>query len=100
MITIKKTIRELYNQYIESIRDIVWDDPDTATFVGSVLKLLASRKIENIRQLFKDGNTCLMLTGEDMSLIDTPNGVRANVEVRIYDATTLIGVIIESELVY
>lgn len=111
MKTITLTTKELFFNFYNSTGDMLWSDRSDAfinihqeMFVTQI-KALAFENMEEIRTMFKEGYTCMLVN--DMIAIDphftsVTDGVdKDEVEIRVINRDgELIGVVIESEINY
>lgn len=112
MKTIKLTTREIYNNFMASVEDIIWEEGSVSSHIDEINKI-ASPNIDDIRLMFKNGYTTMMV-GNKMKEIESWSDVAGKIvketdeiEIRVYGwnaetnrYTTLLGVIIDSEINY
>lgn len=115
LVEINITTEQLWRNFITSWQDVAWDLRHTAEgndddylidTVTQVTKTLCTTtpNIENIRKLFTDGLTCMLL-GDAMNVIDPLpqdfDGVQS-CKIHVVNPTnnTIIGTIFHSQLVY
>ena len=105
MITITITTKEMFDVYMDCMKDVIWDDSgsfDSKEF-SRVVSALAVPDMAIIRQLFIEGYTMLFL-GEKGSILDNriKGGDLNEYEVRVINHRTekLLGVVINSELIF
>lgn len=100
MITIKVSTQNLYNRYMDCIKDAAWQDTSMLNNIVDVIKPINDGDMEGIRKLFKQGYTAMLI---DMAFVDPwPESERRDeIEIRVYGPeNNLLGVIIESEINY
>jgi hypothetical protein len=102
MKTINVTTKQLFDNFISNLADMVWDEPAFADgYQTNNLKVVAEENMEAIRGMFKDGMTHALLSMADMEAIDKDYDTGEQWEVRVFDQEhKLIGVVIDSEIVY
>jgi len=75
--TIVVTRRELWKNYLRSWADVVMDSPEllnNLTHFQSVAKILCDGELDyKIRQLFRQGETVLLMGDDAMQYIETDN---------------------------
>lgn len=106
MKTLKISVQKLMENYLGCTGDIALDNRFASGNIKEDVNTIASRDMEGIRKLFKDGYTCIIVGGM-MDLIDTecPVGMlKEEIEIRVYDgdfrSENLLGVIINKEINY
>ena len=104
MKTLNITTKEMYDFYLDSIKDIMWDNYiegiESKSDMLVVLDSIGMERIDNIRDLFKSGYT-MLLVGLNSAMIDEVKSNKEEVEIRVFNRENkLIGVIIDSEIVY
>ena len=104
MKTLNITTKEMYDFYLDSIKDIMWDNYiegiESKSDMLVVLDSIGMERIDNIRDLFKSGYT-MLLVGLNSVMIDEVKSNKEEVEIRVFNRENkLIGVIIDSEIVY
>ena len=76
MKTINVTTKQLFDNFISNLSDMVWDEPAFADgYQVNNLKVIAEENMEAIRSLFKDGLTFaswVRLTWKPLTRITTP----------------------------
>jgi len=109
MKTITLTTKELFFNFYNFTGDMLWSDGSEAFTHGETfttqLKALAFENMEEIRTMFKEGYTSMLVS--DMNAIDphftsVTDGVdKEEVEIRVINREgKLLGVVIESEINY
>jgi hypothetical protein len=104
MKTITITTEKMFRNFVASMTDLIWDEPERTPYdiYIKILETLSEEKMEPIRQRFIDGYTTMLL-GELMAQIecrDNTNEIEEH-EIRIINNEgKLIGVIINSEINY
>lgn len=86
-VTIFITRKQLWQNYVESWKDIVWNEYngiDDLKEVADVLLSSDEMNIMSLRKLFCDGHTC-MLMHDAMSLLDVPPGTNLLREIVVID---------------
>lgn len=72
-VSVTITRKALWDNFVMCWKDIVWDDYTGTSLVDEVAKVLLSGEklnIQNLRKLFRDGNT-VMFMGVAMEHLDT-----------------------------
>jgi hypothetical protein len=71
--TVTITRKQLWDNYIDCWKDVIWDSPDLGfdaiKSVASVLLSCEDLDLDDLRQLFRDGETVLLM-GDAMQFID------------------------------
>jgi hypothetical protein len=98
-ITFTVTTREMFDSFMDALKDIIWDTPIVAheTENAKVLAALANGEMNAIRDAFIEGNTPFLVPNNIMLSIDKDD---CDVEIRIMHDGKLIGIVIDSELIY
>lgn len=104
MKTLNITTKEMYDFYLDEIKHIMWDNYtegiESKSDMLVVLDSIGMERIDNIRDLFKGGYT-MLLVGLNFTMIDEAKSNKEEVEIRVFNRENkLIGVIIDSEIVY
>lgn len=107
IITHEVSIQEMVNRIVASFTDLITDATlgkrtdeleDGLVEYSYMLKVMSIGDINAIRELFKAGNTMMMLPSNIFEYIDDPSTPLH--EIRIFDNELLLGVIIDSEIKY
>ena len=97
MLTINLDTKQVYENLTGSIWDMAGDLPDTDSQVSAMMELLPhyfEGDIDGIRQSFKDGFAFILVP--DVKQLDSDE----ELEIRVHHRGKLIGVIINSEIVF
>jgi len=101
-VVIHREIETLYQNFISSISDIMWEDHSLIRnndFMTD-FETLAREDVEGIRNLFRQGHAMLMLAGNDCATLET-NHAGDGCEIRLYNRKgECVGVILNSEINY
>ena len=76
-VTVTISRRQLWNNFVESWRDIAWDNYEGVDVLKEVADVLLNgepikKNWQAVRKLFRDGYT-VMLLGDAMTHLDVPN---------------------------
>lgn len=103
-------IHTLYQNFVESIADMIWEDVDILKnndFMAD-FKVLSSEDVEGIRGLFQSGNTMMLLGESHMKTVEDNShdendvtDVMPGIEIRLYNRKgNCTGVILNNEINY
>ena len=96
MKTIKVTTKQMFDMFMDCAKDVMWDNREPMNDLKTHIQSLLTDDIDGIRKLFKDGYTPFLVK---MDLVDRGDGEET--EIRVYNRDNkLIGVVIDSEIVY
>jgi len=107
IITHEVSIQEMVKHIVVSFTDQITDatlSKNTSELehclvaYSYMLKVMSEGDINAIRELFKAGDTMIILPGNIFELVDAP--AASLHEIRIFDNELLLGVIIDSEIKY
>jgi len=100
MITIKVTTRDLFDNYIAGLAELIWENQSMADMYDiHNMKHIAHEDMNEIRQLFIDRLTFILVDYPSMETIE--NNPTEEIEIRVFGKEgKLIGVIINSEINY
>jgi hypothetical protein len=102
------SIREMYDCFVECMTDLIWDDVailDHNRQFTDDLKSLSTENVEEIRTMFQQGQTCLLM-GEKMDIVERSffhDGdlykTNPGIEIRLYNRTgSCVGVILNQHV--
>jgi hypothetical protein len=103
-LTVTITRRQLWNNFVESWKDIAWDEYhglDSLKEVADVLLdgSMLGQSVVRVRRLFRDGWT-VMLMGVAMDKLDDPNNKNMLREIVIQDVNEVTGEVEDTVFVF